>query len=204
MKYRLNLYTERFRPKRLLLNRWSLGACVGLLILALLAGGFAAGFGNSRLAQRQQTLAGRQDELQSRLLSLTKQLEGNNRKQALQEAITAQSQAIAGKQHLLEHLSNSPFLTETRFSQFMQGLSDSHIQGLWLTRVRADGNNLELDGSSLSEELLPQWLHRLSTQTDFRGRKFGALELTRPKDGPVSRLDFHLSTELQQADDRNG
>jgi Tfp pilus assembly protein PilN len=204
MKYRLNLYTERFRPKRLLLNRWSLGAGVGLLVLVVLAGGFAMGLGNSELEQRQQGLAGRQDELQTRLLNMSRQLEGNRRGQALQDAIAVQSQAIAGKQRILEHLANSPLLTESRFSQLMLGLSNSHVQGLWLTRVRADGNNMELDGSSLSEELVPQWLRRLSTQTDFRGRKFGALELTRPEDGSMTRLDFHLSTELEQADGHNG
>ncbi|MGD8933116.1 MAG: PilN domain-containing protein [Chromatiales bacterium] len=204
MKYRLNLYTERFRPRQILLNRWLLCASVGLLFMTLLVAGFALGMSNAELAQRYHSSRDSQETLQSRLVSLSRQIDGDARKQVLRDKIAAQSRAIAGKQRVLEQLADRPLLTESRFSQFMQGLSNSHVQGLWLTRVRADGNNLELNGSSLSEELLPQWLRRLSRQTDFRGRKFGALELIRPPDSQMSRLDFHLSTELQQADDRNG
>jgi Tfp pilus assembly protein PilN len=204
MKYRLNLYTERFRPRPVLLNRWLFGASVGLLLLTLLAFGLGVGLSNETLAQRHRRVLEQHDGLQGHLLRLSKQIDGDERAQVIQDAIAAHAREIAAKQRLLEHLANSPLLPQIRFSRFMQALSKSHVQGLWLTRVRANGKSLELNGSSLSEELLPQWLLRLSAQADFRGRKFSALELSRPPDGTVSRLDFYLSTELKGEPDRNG
>lgn len=204
MKYRLNLYVERFRPIRILLNRWVFGVSLGLCTLLSILGWGGMNRLNHSLAERYRSLSSQQAQLQTRMLELSKKVQAGSDNKALQTAIVEQTRDIASKRQLLDHLTGSPLLTEIRFSQFMQGLSNSHVQGLWLTRVRADGNNLILDGSSLSEELVPQWIQQLSSQTDFRGKKFGALELTRPQDSSMPHLDFHLSTQLLPGDGDNG
>ncbi len=204
MKYRLNLYAERFRPKRILLNRWVLASSVGLFTLLSIVGGAGLSRVNYSLTEQHRLLSVQQMQLQTRMLELSKRVQARSENELLHEAIAEQTRDIASKRQMLNHLIDSPLLTEIRFSQFMQGLSNSHVQGLWLTRVRADGNNLILDGSSLSEELVPQWIHRLSSQADFRGKTFSALELTRPQDSPMPHLDFHLSTQLLQGDGNNG
>jgi Tfp pilus assembly protein PilN len=177
-------------------------ASLGFLTFLLLGLGFALGRINQGLAEEHRVLLNQQAQLQNRMLELGKRVESNSNHSDLQQRISELSQDIASKQQILQHLDNSPLLTETRFSHVMDGLSNSHVQGLWLTRVRADGNNLVLDGSSLSEELVPQWLHRLSLQENFQGKKFSALELYREQD--ASHLNFHLSTSFEQTKDGNG
>jgi Tfp pilus assembly protein PilN len=204
MKYRLNLYTEQFRPRRIGFNRWLFGVSLVSVALLLIAGGVGLHLANRGLVEQHRQLSDQQAKLQARMLMLSKQMQANTPDQALLDAIVEITDEIASKRQMLEYLDRSPLLTETRFSHFMQGLSNSHVQGLWLTRVRAEGNNLMLDGRSLSEELLPQWISRLSSQTNFRGKKFNALELNRPQDNLTSQLDFHLSTQVHRVDDNNG
>ena len=87
MKYRLNLYTERFRPRQILLNRWLLCASVGLLFMTLLVAGFALGMSNAELAQRYHSSRDSQETLQSRLVSLSRQIDGDARKQDVERNV---------------------------------------------------------------------------------------------------------------------
>lgn len=138
------------------------------------------------------------------MIEISKKIGARAENQALLLAISEAIKSVSGKRQLIQRLNNSPLLADTRFSHFMQGLSSSHVEGLWLTRVRADGTNLILDGRSLSEDLVPRWIHQLSTRPEFSGRKFGVLELLRSQDEAADHLDFHLSTRLKREEAENG
>ncbi len=204
MKVRLNLYTSRFRPRRLLLDRRMLAVSLGLTVCLLIISGVWL-HGVSRNLEAEYTVAtDRQTELETRMIELSGHLEGRGENPQLRQSIAEALRRVGGKRQLIKALSERMLLVDVRFSRYMQGLSKSHVEGLWLTRVRAQGSDLTLNGSSLSEDLLPQWLQQLSSQADFRGKNFGFLELSRQKDGQTPYLDFHLSTQLTRDGKGNG
>ncbi len=204
MKYRLNLYTGRFRPKHLLLERRALIGCVGLVVLMVIVSGVWLGRINLTLAEEHRVVTTRQAELEARMLGLSGSMEGRSENGDLLNSVAGEQRVVRGKRALIKQLADRLLLADVHFSRYMRGLSKSHVKGLWLTRVRADGSNLILDGSSLSEDLLPQWIQQLSTQADFHGKHFGLLELSRQKDAATPQLDFHLSTQLTREEKGNG
>ena len=204
MKVRLNLYTHRFRPRRLLLDRRLLVGILGLTILLSGIGGAWLQRVNVELSAEHRRSSQRQAEQEARMLALSTRLSGRSENQTLLQDIAEHTRVVAGKRHLLAQLTERLSLADARFSRYLQGLSESHVQGLWLTRVRAQGGDLILDGRSLSEQLLPQWIQQLSSQTDFRGKRFGLLELSRSTDSEQAPLDFHLSTRLQRDEQGDG
>ena len=204
MKLRLNLYTHRFQSRRLLLDRRLLLSSVALVGLVVLVGGLWMTRINQTLAVEHQRLLDRQTDLEARMLGLSSNLESHNGNEGLLGRISEEQRVVNGKRQLINRLAEDLLLTEVRFSSYLRGLSESHVQGLWLTRIQAESGHLILDGRSLSEELVPQWIQQLSKQTDFRGKHFGILELSRQKDGTPPHLDFHLSTQLQRNEQNNG
>lgn len=204
MKTRLNLYTAQFRSQSLLVDRRTIGYAVAVALLMLVVMGTWLSWINHGLDIQHRKLTDEQVRLENRMLEISKKIGARAENKALQLAIFEASKSVSGKRQLIQRLNNSPLLADTRFSHFMRGLSSSHVEGLWLTRVRADGTSLILDGRSLSEDLVPRWIHQLSMRPEFSGRKFGVLELLRSQDETADHLDFHLSTGLEREETENG
>lgn len=203
MKYRINLYTESFRPpSRTLGPRTLTLSFVGALLLVLLSGLWLQQT-NHGLEQQVQAMKTENDQLQQRMLDMAAQLERQAVNPEILNALRETMNAIEGKRRLYAHLDGSQSLENMRFSAVMRALSNSQVQGLWLTQVRAAGEHLLLSGNSLSEELVPQWIEQLSLQKNFDGRKFSFLEINRPQDDKTRHLSFSLSTSLErEVDDR--
>jgi Tfp pilus assembly protein PilN len=199
MKTRLNLYTEAFRPAPLRLGRLAMLAAIGFLVFVISAQGAWLQWRNRDLTAQHQSLQAEAEQLETRMLALSKRVDERTEDQALLLAIERESRTVNGKRQLIAHLGNGPLLVENRFSILMQALSENHLEGLWLTRVRAEGQHLILDGRSLSEELVPRWIRRLSQQKGFHGKQFGLLELRQPEQTRNNGLMFHLSTRLKES-----
>jgi Tfp pilus assembly protein PilN len=204
MKYRINLYTESFRPKSQVLGPPTLLLSVAAALVLVLLSGMVLQQTNQGLEQQVQALEVENGQLQQGMLELAARLEKLAEDPAMREALRDAHSAIEGKRQLLAHLDASQSLEETRFSAVMHALARSQVKGLWLTRVRAAGEHLLLNGSSLSEELVPQWIGALSRQENFDGKKFSYLELSRAEDENAGHLDFSLSTRLEQEGDKSG
>jgi hypothetical protein len=204
MKYRINLYTESFRSKSHFLGSRAL-ALSGIAALALvLLGGAVLQLNNRGLERQVRAMGAEKDQLQQRLLELSARVRQRIESPAIHSALHEALSAIEDKRRLYAHLDDCQSLADTRFSVVMRALSRSQVQGLWLTRVRATGAHLLLNGSSLSEELVPQWIHKLSLQKDFNGKRFSFLELSHRQDEGTGHLDFSLSTKLEQEGENHG
>lgn len=199
MKTRVNLYTEAFRPAPLRLGRLAMLASIAFLVLAIGAHGALLQWRNRDLSAQYQLLQAEGEQLEARMLALSKRLEQRTEDQALLLAIERESRSVNGKRQLIAYLGSGQLLVENRFSILMQALSENHLEGLWLTRVRAEGQHLMLDGRSLSEELVPRWIRQLSQQKGFHGRQFGQLEMRQPEAARNDGLQFHLSTRLEES-----
>jgi HAMP domain-containing protein len=198
MKYRINLYTEDFRAKSRFLKPRAL-ALSGIAALALvLLGGAVLQLNNRGLEGQVRAMEAEKDQLQQRMLDISEQVKQRAESPAIRSALHEAMSLLEDKRRLYAHLDNSHSLADSRFSVVMRALSASQVEGLWLTRVRATGEHLLLNGSSLSEELVPQWIQKLSLQNDINGRKFSFLQLTRPQGEDANYLDFSLSTKLEQ------
>jgi hypothetical protein len=78
----------------------------------------------------------------------------------------------------------------------MTAFARQPVQGMWLTKISVSngGQNVGLQGKTLTSELLPQYLTRLAGEDELNGMSFNVLNLSRPVD-PANPLEFSVSTK---------
>jgi len=104
-------------------------------------------------------------------------------------------------QRLADHLKALDAQRSSGFAALLQGLADRHPpQGLWLTQIRlhAGGDDLELQGLTQDQELLPLYLQSLGQSTAFSGRDFAHFDLQRDEQ---DLLRFRLSSQAVEPGD---
>jgi MSHA biogenesis protein MshI len=190
VRQQVNLLAPMFRKQRALFS-----AEVTLLICAVVA--LALGLIYAATAWRGAALAGEQARLQEqrdattrRLNDLAAQLQGqpHGSLDAELAALTAQRDH---KQQAVVALARSELGSASGFSPHFTGLARQRLNGLWLTRVEVSGSQMALDGVTLSEELIPQYLQKLGAEPVFAGTSFAHAVLQRENDGG-NQIRFEL------------
>lgn len=78
------------------------------------------------------------------------------------------------------------------FSEQLQTLAQKNIDGIWLENISISGdNNIALGGQTISEGLLPTYVHSLSNNSAFSNKHFN--NLTIQKDLKTKIVKFSLS-----------
>jgi Tfp pilus assembly protein PilN len=106
---------------------------------------------------------------------------------------------LAMRQEILTTLKSGAVGTTSGFSEYMRAFSRQTIGGLWLTGfdIATDGNQLALQGRTLSPDLLPNYLQRLNQEQVMHGRQFAALQIQRP--APVPATDTPPAAAAENA-----
>ena len=108
------------------------------------------------------------------------------------QGLTAERDA---RTRLLRALSTESLGNVGGFSQHVAGLARQRVADLWLReiRIRRGGRELELVGSSIEPDLVPQFIQQLGREVVFAGGGFQSLRMQR-SETDVERIDFALST----------
>lgn len=197
-KQQINLYQDILREKAapfsspILLKVTLLS--VSLFILVSL-------FYSWMLSYRQQTLTLlRQTEAHSlqQLRSLQTHLANRRQDVEIEKQVLKRSEELATKQQIASILSRDEFGNTAGFAAHITGLARQRAEGLWLTElsIYQGGTLLDLHGTMLQAELLPQYLQRLAAEKVFSGKEFRTLQVARRKDNPA-RLDFSLQNRRE-------
>lgn len=186
----INLYTEEFRPKRVLLTLDQI-VLLGVVVIVILFG--ANLLADNLLASRQAELASRQHKLET----LRKQVERMQERAnglVLDESLVAANSRLTvrlrARTDLLDMLGRVVVQHNDNFSSALVALARQRSDGLWLTRINlsASGRAMTLEGRTQQGESVPQYLQKLRDEPAFAGRTFSLFNLS---------LDDELSGEKQ-------
>lgn len=198
MKQHINLYTDEFKPRKVILSL----AHIILLSVALLTVLALATFGlNMNLQDDRLTLsstqakaevmtkrvAAMQDEVNQRVLD--ESLVQANRR--LNEKVAAREQMIRALKSLVIEDKDAPF------SSILMALARQQSVELWLTQIHVglSGRTMALEGTTLEADAVPEYLQKLRSEPAFVGRNFSLFQLDADEHSR-RKLHFELKSQL--------
>lgn len=197
----INLYTEEFRPKRVVLTLDQI-VLLGVVIIVILFG--ANLLADNLLASRQAELATKQHKLET----LRKQVERMQERAnglVLDESLVAANSRLTvrlrARTDLLDMLGRVVVQHNDNFSSALVALARQRSDGLWLTRITlsASGRAMTLEGRTQQGESVPQYLQKLRDEPAFAGRTFSLFNLSLDDESSGEKqagpLSFSLKSE---------
>lgn len=199
IEQKINLYQDRFRPKRQFLT----AAQIAILVVVILLG--MAGYSlNLRtemdqaksdslaLKKQQQSVA---QELAVLNAKLTELLADSN----FDTQISDVSREIRARKKVIEFVNENSFGSNQGFSRYLVSLSKLHIENIWLNEIKLSGNYVRIQGSSLNEELVPGYFDQFSEESVFAGNRFEVFRLQRD-DKTSWKVDFEIASKEELND----
>jgi len=195
MKQDVNLLQPMFRKQRAVFSA-RITLAIGVLVVGLLVLVYMlAAWRGSMLDSDRVRLESERDAVTQRLNGVAKQFQGHGKSPKLDTELAALRLERDRKRQQLDALSRKELGTTGGFSSYFIGLARSRVGGLWLTRVELSesGQEMQLQGVTLSEELIPRYLHQLGIEDVFAGTQFEHAVLQRESE-QGDRLRFELRT----------
>ena len=160
----------------------------GVLLLLLAIFGYMRYQVALLTAQREQ-VGQQMKDAQSQLAQATQQYAPRQPSKALQEAVVLAEARLGSHQYLLGYLQEDKLGSHSGFSNYMRAFARKSIGDLWLTgfSIDHDANEMTIHGRALQPELVPQYIGQLGDEPALKGHTFSALNMSLPKDEPVSR-----------------
>ncbi len=199
MQQRINLYLKIERPKQDLLSaRRIMSACIVLFVLLLLTAGVIAYTAKNK-AERVVVLEQQQQQLQDSVNQLRATRDRLSDPGPVQGKIDQAKKQIQMKRTVLARLEQMPMTVQAGFSQYMSGLSNQHLEGLWFTmlEVYQGGEHIALGGQVRSPALVPQYLSMLGQEPAYAGQQFNVFRLSQPEKQPWLH-DFEVRSQQQR------
>lgn len=176
----INLYDPSLRAKREWLTATNAAAAIGACALAVtLAGGWA----HRDLAQLRQPAADTHTALQAaqtELVELTQRAANAKPDARLQAELRAAQASLVQRQSAMELLQAGGLGHETGHAGALAAFARQSINGLWLTGMTLDHQQVALRGRAMAPELIPAYVARLQQEAALQGRSFQALQIERP------------------------
>ncbi len=193
----INLYTEEFRPKKVVLSLEQM-LLLTVLVVIVLAG--ASWFMQSLVQDRKDEWAGKQgklEELTARVEAMRVRADGLVLDESLVQANARLSASLQARLNLFDMLGRVVVQQGDSFSATLVALARQRVEGLWLTQIslHASGQGLALAGQTLNSESVPTYLQKLREEATFRGRTFNLFSLNREEESGGRALNFVLRSE---------
>ena len=111
---------------------------------------------------------------------------------------------LKSRREITDALKSGAVGNTSGFSEYMRAFSRQNVSGLWLTGfdIALAGNELAIQGRTLSADLVAVYLRQLNQERALQGRQFAAMRISQPppvldkqpKIGLPRYLDFNIST----------
>jgi Tfp pilus assembly protein PilN len=184
MTQNINLFDPAFRKPELVVSLMVLVACLAVALLAL----------GAHQYYFQAQVNGLAEELRSAEAVLKAQrgysdkLKGadatRKRDEQLNADIARLEPELKQARESLEALKGGAMGTQGGFAEYLRAFSRQSLNGLWLTGLTIGGGEIEIQGRTLSADLVPNYIQRLSKEKVLAGRSFARLEMTQPPAEP--------------------
>lgn len=180
----VNLYQSSLKPEP-----FNIGLYLGIAIASLLCIGLgiatvsltrAVSDERYQVAQAVKQLS---DE-QARVKSLEATLKKQDIDPALITELALLQKKIDDLKQMLATLSDTAH--SQGFSAYFQALANQSIAEVWLTAIRFDAEQqqIDLEGSTFKSDKIPDFLQQLQTEPAFHGRTFAQLHIEKSEQMP--------------------
>ncbi len=195
MQY-VNFYQVQFKPKQLLLPAKQIG---WLLLLAIVILTIFSVYASQKNKLQHKTLAEQQQRYQKsqqQLASMQQQVTSQMDQPLLDAELADVQQQVTDGQTMLNYLTSHSFGNQAGFSSTLIGLSQQHINNVWLTEfsLAQGGESISLYGNAMQSELIPEYIDSLAKSKQFEGKEFSVFQLLQPSDGKAF-YNFNLHTQ---------
>lgn len=179
MSQQINLYESRLRPRHELATARNLGV-MALLFVLLMTGLALWGRADAERKTAAAEMSGKlQGEEQEKLVAVSKLIAERKVSPALAEEIELAKATLAERKEIVDALDSGKLGNVSGFSAFLSGFARQTQSDLWLTgfSINQGGEEIEIRGRTLDPARLTAYVHGLSGEAVFKGRRFAALEM---------------------------
>ncbi len=195
MRQQINLFQDVLIDKPEPFQSRQVGMVLGVIIICLSLVGLYSYWQTYSIKTQTNDLRQQQQLISAQVAQLEKQYPEREQSALLQGKIKRVEQELLGQQKALDYFSGQDQETNEAILSSLEGLSRYPQQGIWLRRISLlrSGQEVQLIGSALNPEQIPEYLHLLGEKNIFGGQVFARLRLKRLKE-QMGQIDFELDS----------
>lgn len=190
MSQQINLFNPALREQREHVSSRNLGLTVAGVLVLLVALTVFSGWRTDRLNAEAQALDTQLKTEQTRLASVARQVAELKPDAKIATELARAESLLAARKEVVSELHNGVIGKTEGYSENMRALARQSVTGLWLTgfAISGGGNETEINGRTLTAELVPAYIRRLNAEKVFNGRGFAALDMKRVVEEATTKL----------------
>jgi len=207
MRQQINLYQDILIDKPEPLQSRQVGAIL-LVIVCCLGLLFAYSFYRANdLAVRVKKLRHDNAQASAQLAALQEQYPKPQKSVLLEEKVHRLERDIENSRNTLEFFDQNDDTNNAGILESLEGLAQHPFSGLWLRRIRLydGGAEVQLSGSAVQADRVPDYLTLLGEKNIFGGKLFSRLKVQRLHEGngdrerdTNARVDFVLQSASEK------
>ncbi|MBT3206171.1 MAG: hypothetical protein HOM14_05445 [Gammaproteobacteria bacterium] len=191
----INLYQDRFKEKRIWLSVFHLLFLMGLTAVILLFSSYW--YDNQYKIAEQQHSASLQTKEQAdrSLKTQQKKLQLILSNNHIDIEISKVSTDIAARKRIISFVESHQFGSGKGFSSNLDGLTEIKISDIWLNEISLAKDFMQLSGSALKAETIPEYFNLFRQKRLFNGNEFEIFELNRVQEQGW-KVDFLIASRV--------
>jgi hypothetical protein len=195
MRQQINLYQDVLLDKPEPFQSRQVGVLLIIFVFCLGLVGFYSYWQVNSSLDQVDGLRQQQRVIKERVAQLEKKFPAREPNVLLREKNKRLEQTIMGQRQALDYFSKQDRGSNKAILASLEGLAMYPQEGIWLRQVRLlqAGQEIQLAGSALKAEQIPEYLHLLGEKNIFGGQVFSQLKLTRLKE-QADQVDFELNS----------
>jgi hypothetical protein len=194
IEQQINFYQDQFKEKRLFAS----AAQVMILLLVMLIGiaswSYLIDANLNDLEQQNLTLKASQSSVNNQLTLIPAELNRQLADDRITNQVNNITKQLRTRKQVLRFIENNQFGSGEGFSDYLNSLSNLHIDDVWLDEILLSDSFLKIRGSALRADLIPTYFASFREEHVFRGQRFQLFELDRKPDTDW-KVDFTIATE---------
>ena len=198
MRQQINLFRNVLIDKPEPFQSRQVGVILVAVIICLALAGFYSYWQASSIQAQADKLRQRQHHISMQVAQLEEQYPERAPSALLQEKIKRIELELQGQRQALDYFTRQDQESNGAILASLEGLAQHPQQGIWLRRISLfhGGQEVQLTGSALKPEQIPEYLHLLGEKNIFGGQVFARLKLKRFEE-QANQIDFELDSMRQ-------
>ncbi|MEA3362031.1 MAG: PilN domain-containing protein [Thermodesulfobacteriota bacterium] len=195
MRQQINLYQDILINKPEPFQSRQVGIILVAIVICLALVGFYSYQQVNSLQTQADELRQQQQLARAQVVELEKQYPVRSPNILLQEKIKRLEQKLQGQRKALDYFTRQDRESNGTILASLEGLARHPLQGIWLRQISLlkRGQEVQLSGSALKPEDIPDYLQLLGEKNVFGGQVFARLKLNRLKER-ADQVDFKLDS----------
>lgn len=192
----VNLYQPLFRKQEKIFSAKTMMQGGAIIALGMVVFAMYAAWQTRNLMNQVEQIQLQRDAAAKRMEESARNFPERSKDLALEQEVNRLRGLLRTKQQVVARLTDTHEGNTSGYATHLEGLARQRLPQVWLTHVGLSrgGAQIELKGSALQPEQVPQYLQRLSQEAAFSGAEFRHFIMSRPEKTP-QQVDFVLMTE---------